>query len=131
MTIVVICLLIVVLMPLVAKVPLAIMMHRSGQYDNRHPRAQQAALTGFGARTHAAHQNCFEATTYFAPTVLLVLAVNATDHITAYLSIAFVVCRLAYLVCYWADYHIVRSTFWVIGMATVIAHYVRLLSAFS
>ncbi|MBF7071982.1 MAPEG family protein [Glaciecola sp. MH2013] len=128
MTIVVICLIIVVFMPMLAKVPLAIMMNRSGGYDNRLPRLQQQSLEGFGARAQAAHQNCFEATSYFAPTILLVFTLNAIDHTTAYLCIAFVVSRLLYLVCYWANWHILRSSVWLLGMASVVAHYYFLLA---
>ncbi|MFT5542811.1 MAG: putative MAPEG superfamily protein [Glaciecola sp.] len=125
---VVICLAIVVFMPLIAKVPMALMMNKIGGYDNRLPRLQQDKLEGLGARAKAAHDNCFEATTYFAPTVLAVLALNAVDHTTAYLCIAFVVCRLVYLVCYWTDLHVLRSAVWLIGMGTVAAHYFMLLA---
>ncbi|MFQ3249124.1 MAG: putative MAPEG superfamily protein [Glaciecola sp.] len=128
MIIVVICMAIVVFMPILAKVPLAIMMNRQGGYDNRNPRDQQKALEGFGARAKAAHENCFEATTFFAPTVLLVVAVNAVSHTTAYLCIAFVVCRIVYIACYLADWHFLRSLFWGIGMLTIGAHYYFLLS---
>ena len=128
MTIVVICMAIVVFMPMLAKVPLAIMMNKQGGYDNRLPREQQKNLEGLGARSKAAHENCFEATTFFAPTILLVLALNAINQTTAYLCITFVVVRLAYLVCYWGDWHLLRSLFWGIGMFTVAAHYYLLLS---
>jgi len=128
MTIVVICMAIVVFMPMLAKVPLALAMNKSGGYDNRLPREQQKALTGLGARSKAAHENCFEATTFFAPTVLLVLALNAVNDTTAYLCIAFVVCRLVYLACYWADWHLARSVFWGFGMITIAAHYFLILS---
>lgn len=128
MTIVVICMAIVVFMPMLAKVPLAIMMNKQGGYDNRLPREQQKNLEGLGARSKAAHENCFEATTFFAPTILLVLALNAINQTTAYLCIAFVAVRLAYLVCYWGNWHLLRSLFWGIGMVTVAAHYYLLLS---
>lgn len=128
MTIVVICLAIVVFMPMLAKVPLAIMMNKKGGYDNRNPREQQKALDGLGARAKAAHENCFEATSFFAPTVLMVLALNAVNHTTAYLCIAFVVCRLIYIGCYLANWHLLRSIVWGIGMVTVAAHYFLLFS---
>jgi uncharacterized MAPEG superfamily protein len=119
---------IVVFMPMLAKVPLAVLMNKEGGYDNRNPREQQKALAGLGARAKAAHENCFEATTFFAPTVLLVLALNAVNQTTAYLCIAFVICRLVYIACYLADWHILRSLFWGLGMITIAAHYVLLLS---
>jgi uncharacterized MAPEG superfamily protein len=119
---------IVVFMPILAKAPLAILMNKQGGYDNRNPRTQQKALEGLGARAKAAHENCFEATAYFAPTVLLVVAVNALTHTTAYLCIAFVVSRLIYIACYLADWHVLRSVVWAIGMFTIAAHYYLLLS---
>lgn len=60
MTILIICLFIAMVLPIVAKIPVAIAMNNAGGYDNNHPRAQQAKLTGFGARALAAHQNAFE-----------------------------------------------------------------------
>ena len=44
-------------MPILFKAPLAFAMNKLGGYDNRHPRAQQAQLKGFGARALAVHQN--------------------------------------------------------------------------
>jgi uncharacterized MAPEG superfamily protein len=58
---------IVVFMPLFAKIPLALMMHKEGRYDNRHPRGQQNRLEGLGARAKAAHDNCFEAICFLHP----------------------------------------------------------------
>lgn len=119
---------IVVFMPLLAKAPLAYFMAKEGGYDNKHPRAQQNKLTGLGARALAAHQNCFEAICYFAPTVLLVLALDEHTVYTVQLCIAFVITRLLYLGFYWANLHILRSTAWLIGIATLCAHYYLLLN---
>jgi uncharacterized MAPEG superfamily protein len=67
------CLFVAALMLVLTKMPVAVAMHRSSAkgYDNRHPRAQQAALTGWGARALAAHQNMFEAFPLFAAGVLV------------------------------------------------------------
>jgi len=125
---IIICVAIVVFMPLLAKVPLAYLMAKESKYDNKHPRAQQNRLTGLGARALAAHQNCFEAICYFAPTVILVLAVDEHNVYTAQLCVAFVISRLFYLAFYWANWHILRSTAWVVGMATIVTHYWMLLA---
>lgn len=115
---------IVVFMPFLVKIPVAVAMKNlEGKYDNRHPRTVQSKLEGFGARAMAVHNNCFEAITYFAPTILLVLAMDAHTVYTAQLCVAFVLCRLAYVVCYWANWHIARSSFWILGIGTVAAHY--------
>nr|WP_136250391.1 MAPEG family protein [Ningiella ruwaisensis] len=127
MFVIIICMAIVLFMPMLAKVPLAYLMHKEGKYDNRHPRSQQNRLEGLGARAKAAHDNCFEAICFFAPTVLLVLALDAHTVYTAQLCIAFVLLRLIYLICYWCNWHIARSTVWVIAMGTIVAHFVLLL----
>jgi uncharacterized MAPEG superfamily protein len=74
MSTLIICLFIAALLPYLAKVPMAIAMNKLGGYDNNHPRAQQAKLTGFGARACAGHQNAFESLIIFAPAVLLAIA---------------------------------------------------------
>ncbi|WP_371194196.1 MAPEG family protein [Glaciecola sp. SC05] len=128
MFVIIICMAVVVFMPLLAKVPLALMMNREGKYDNRHPRSQQNRLEGLGARAKAAQENSFEAICFFAPTVLLVLALDAHTVYTVQLCIAFVGLRLVYLLCYWCDWHLARSIVWVAAMGTLVAHYVMLLS---
>lgn len=118
----------VVVMPMIAKVPLAFMMNKAGGYDNRHPRDQQAQLSGLGARAYAAHQNCFEAICLFAPSVLLVLALDEHNVYTAQLCIAYVITRLLYLGFYWANWHVARSTVWVLGIMLIVPHYWMLLA---
>lgn len=127
MFVIIICLLIVVLMPLLAKLPVAIGMAKLGAYDNKHPRAQQAKLEGFSARAYAAHQNCFEAICLFAPSVLLVLALDEHNVYTVQLCIAFVVSRFLYIGFYWANWDKLRSIVWVLGLLTILAHYWMLL----
>ncbi|MDT0593443.1 MAPEG family protein [Glaciecola petra] len=128
MFVIIICVAIVVFMPLIAKIPVAIKMSQAGGYDNKYPRKQQATLGGLGERALAAHQNCYEAIAYFAPTVILVMALDEHTVNTVQLSLVFVIARLCYLVCYWANWDKVRSAFWLIGMATIIGHYWLLLA---
>ncbi|MDA8621407.1 MAPEG family protein [Psychrosphaera sp.] len=114
------------LLPYLAKAPLALAMHKSGKegqegskgYNNKHPREQQRSLTGFGARCLAAHENSFESLILFAPAVLLVIATGNVSSFTAALAGIFVVSRLAYLVCYWLNWDIARSTVWLIGIVS-------------
>ncbi|WP_395344802.1 MAPEG family protein [Ningiella sp. W23] len=127
MFVIIVCMAIVVFMPMFAKIPLAVMMQREGKFDNRYPRQQQNRLEGLGARAKAAHDNCFEAICMFAPTVLLVLAMDSHTVYTVQLCIAFVLLRFVYLLCYWCDWHFARSAVWVLAVATLIAHYVLLL----
>ena len=97
------------------KLPVAAAMHRAGGYDNHHPRAQQAALTGWGARALAAHQNGFETFAPFAAAVLVAHAVGAPDGLVTGLAVLFVVSRVAYVACYIADLSSLRSAVWGVG----------------
>ncbi|PWB71515.1 MAG: hypothetical protein C3F15_12630 [Holophagae bacterium] len=97
------------------KLPIALAMQRAGGYDNRHPRAQQAALNGWGARALAAHLNGFETFAPFAAAVLVADAVGAPDGLVAGLAVLFVVSRVAYVACYIADLSSLRSAVWGVG----------------
>lgn len=122
MNVILICLLLATLMPILAKGPLAFAQSRQkGGYNNKDPRAQQALLTGFGARAKAAHENCFEALILFTPGVMAVLITQQVGLLTQYLCLAFILARFAYLLAYWLNYHIVRSTCWGIGFLVSLA----------
>jgi len=121
MSIIIICLFIATLMPILAKVPLALAMNKAGGYDNRNPREQQKSLSGFGARAKAAHENCFEALIMFTPGALAVLITNSTGQLAEYFAMAFIASRLAYLLAYYFDKHLLRSTFWAIGFISSLA----------
>lgn len=107
---------IAMLLPFLAKAPLAFAMQKSGGYDNHNPRAQQASLTGFGQRANAAHYNSFEALLIYACAVFTAVGLNAVDQTAVILGWVFIVSRIAYLVCYWLDYATTRSLMWLIGM---------------
>ncbi|MDG1580296.1 MAPEG family protein [Pseudomonas sp. GOM6] len=102
-----------------AKAPVAKAMAEEGggRYDNHHPRAQQARLTGFGARALAAHQNSFEAFPLFAAGVLVAHVTQTQGSLIDTLAVLFVVARVLYLLLYWADMAWQRSVVWVIGLA--------------
>ncbi|MDC8832576.1 MAPEG family protein [Alteromonas gilva] len=127
MTIFILCLLLVCVMPFLAKIPLAWAMQQQDGYDNHHPRAQQQALTGFGARANAAHYNCFEAITYFAPAALTVLALSSIGALHMWLAVAFVVLRVIYLFCYWYDIDKVRSLCFIGGLGISVALFLSVL----
>lgn len=106
---------IAMLLPFLAKAPLAAAMQKAGGYDNHNPRAQQAALTGFGQRANAAHYNSFEALLIYACAVFSAVGLNAVDETTITLGWVFIASRIAYLLCYWLDYASARSAVWLIG----------------
>jgi uncharacterized MAPEG superfamily protein len=88
-----------------------------GRYDNHHPRAQQARLTGFGARALAAHLNSIEAFPLFAVGVLMAHVTQTYGVLVDVLAVTFVVSRVLYLLLYWWDLHWQRSLVWVVGLA--------------
>jgi uncharacterized MAPEG superfamily protein len=115
-----ICLLIAILLPYIAKIPVAMAMAKLGRYDNNHPRAQQAQLTGFGARAVAGHQNAFESLVIFGIAVLTALVTNNVTDIAAMLAIVHVVARLVYHVLYLMNFGTLRSLSWFVAIGASI-----------
>ena len=104
------------LMIVLTKIPVAVAMSREkGGYDNRHPRAQQARLEGFGARALASHQNMLEAFPVFAAGLLASLWAEADITVVAILAATFCIARVAYTVFYLIDIHAARSIAWSAG----------------
>lgn len=116
MTTLIICLFIATLLPFLAKIPVAIAMHKLGGYNNKHPRSQQSELTGFGARALAGHQNAFESVIIFAPAIILAITTNHTGNTMEQLAIAHVAARIIYHICYLVNLDIIRSVVWGIAM---------------
>lgn len=110
------CVFISALLIYVARIPVARAMKEQGGYDNHLPRQQQTQLTGFGARAVAAHQNSFEAFMLFAVGVLMAHTTQTQGWLIDGLAIAFVITRVIYLLCYWADLAWQRSLVWFIGL---------------
>ncbi len=122
MTVSTVCLILSALMILVTKAPVALAQSKEGRgYDNRNPRVQQTRLTGFGARALAAHQNMIEAFPIFAAGLLLALVAGVQGQWVGILAIVFVVARIVYSICYWADIHMLRSLSWGVGFGASIA----------
>lgn len=116
MTTLLVCLVIVVFLPLLAKGPVAWAMNKEGGYNNAHPRGQQAKLKGMGARALAAHQNAFEAVIFFTPAVMAALVTKQFDDSVQWAAIIFVVMRILYNILYIANQHTLRSLSWFTGM---------------
>ncbi len=111
------CIFISALLIFLAKAPVAkAMQQESGVYDNRLPRNQQARLRGFGARALAAHLNSFEAFPLFAAGVLMAHVSQTQGALVDGLAVLFVISRVLYLLCYWADWHWQRSLVWGVGL---------------
>lgn len=108
---------IVALLHFISKMPIAMAQSNVDEdgYDNNHPRAQQARLTGFGQRALAAHQNGIEAFPIFAAAVLIALYAKVDMATIEIESMLFVACRVVYLVLYWANIALIRSLVWAAG----------------
>ncbi|WP_261925154.1 MAPEG family protein [Shewanella sp. NFH-SH190041] len=116
MTLLLTCLTLAMLLPYMAKYPLAKAMRHDGGYDNSEPRTQQSELTGFGARALAAHQNAFESLLIFACAVLAVLATDRVTVVAEIAAMVHIVARIVYHYLYLKDFDKARSLAWLIGM---------------
>lgn len=115
------CVFISAVLIFVARIPVAKAMKEQGGYDNNQPRAQQARLTGIGARALAAHQNSFEAFILFAVGVLMAHTTQTQGWLINLLAVVFVIARVAYLGLYLADKASLRSLAWVVGLVCSLA----------
>jgi uncharacterized MAPEG superfamily protein len=115
MTILITCLFISLLLPLVAKGPVAYAMAKLGGYNNNHPREQQSRLTGFGARALASHQNAFESVIIFAPAVLLAIITKNTDTSILILAVVHIIARVLFNIFYLLKMSLLRSIVWTIA----------------
>ena len=90
-------------------------------YDNAAPRQWLAKQTGYRARANAAQANLFESLPLFFAAVIIAVIANAPQHRVDLLALGFVIARIAYLVCYLADWPTSRSIVWLAGLACVVA----------
>ena len=90
-------------------------------YDNATPRQWLAKQTGFRARANAAQANLFESLPFFFAAVIIASMANAPQGRVYLLAIGFVAARIAYLVCYVADWPTTRSVVWLAGIACVVS----------
>ena len=85
--------------------------------DNKHPRAQQARLTGWALRANSAHLNAFEAFAPFAAAVLAARVAGADPSQTATFAVAHVVLRALYTALYLANVDKLRTLVWGLSFA--------------
>ena len=90
-------------------------------YDNGMPRQWLAKQTGFRARANAAQANLFESLPLFFAAVIIAHLEDASQARVDLLAIGFVLARIAYLVCYVANWPTTRSVVWLAGLACVVA----------
>lgn len=91
------------------------------RYDNRDPRAWLARQGGWRRRADHFQANSFEAFPFFAAAVLVATWAQAPAARIDALALGFIVARLAYLICYLADWHWARTVAWTLGMVSILA----------
>ncbi|MCP1442936.1 putative MAPEG superfamily protein [Pseudomonas sp. GGS8] len=100
----------------------------SGGFRLRHnhdPRGFLDSLEGLGKRAHAAQLNSFEVTPAFAAAVIVAhLAGNAELVTINVLSVLFITSRLLFIICYLADWALLRSLVWFVGMGLIVSFFV-------
>jgi uncharacterized MAPEG superfamily protein len=118
MTIAYACLLFMGLFPYVAA---GIAKKGFENFDNRMPRQWLAQQTGFRARANAAQANLFESLPLFFAAVIIASINNAPQTTIDLLAIGFVMARIAFLICYLANWPTTRTIVWIAGLICVIA----------
>lgn len=97
---------------------------RERDFNNHTPRHFQAALSGWRARAHWAHQNGMEAFPLFAAAVLLAEFRAAPQVWIDRLALGFIVLRLIYGALYIADRANWRSIVWALGFLCCVGLFV-------
>lgn len=116
------CVFLVFILNYLTKIPLGMAMAKSaGGYNNREPREQQAALTGWGKRALGAHMNGFEIFPAFAAGVIMAHIAGVNQESLTLLSITFVASRVIYVGLYFANLSTLRSLVWGVGAYCVAA----------
>ena len=118
MTIAYFCVLIMGMLPYVAT---GIAKKGWEGYDNGLPRQWLAKQTGFRARANAAQANLFESLPFFFAAVIIASISNAPQDRIDILAVGFVLARIAYLICYVANWPTTRSIVWLIGIICVVS----------
>jgi uncharacterized MAPEG superfamily protein len=124
MTVALWCILIAIFLPYLCAC-IARVGGRFGLKDNHDPRDFLESLNGWGRRAHAAQLNSFEVTPAFAAAVIVAhLAGNAELVTINVLSVLFITSRLLYIICYLADWAILRSLVWIVGLGLIVSFFV-------
>lgn len=116
------CVLVAGLLPFVGTV-----LAKSGggrPYNNRDPRAWLEGQSGWRRRANNFQVNSFEAFPFFAAAVIVATLQQVPAARLDALAAAFIALRLAYLVCYLADWHWARSVAWLGGLGVTVAIFV-------
>ncbi|WP_248795163.1 MAPEG family protein [Pseudomonas sp. MWU13-2105] len=95
-----------------------------GPRENHDPRAFLEGLEGFAKRAHSAQLNSFEVTPAFAAAVIIAHIAGVASLVTInVLAVLFITSRLLYIICYLADWAMLRSLVWFVGVALIAAFF--------
>jgi uncharacterized MAPEG superfamily protein len=94
------------------------------RFDNSNPREWLGAQAGFRRRANAAQLNGFEAFPLFAAGVVIAHLAGAPQPRIDALAVVFVVARIAYMLCYLADFATLRSLAWFVGIGSVVGLFI-------
>jgi len=111
------CVLIAAILPLLSVIPAKM----NKDFDNANPRDPDYWRTGFRARAQGAQANGFEAFPFFAVAVFAAMSQGGDPGWIDRLAILFILLRLIYIGCYWADRANPRSLAWAASFLTIIA----------
>lgn len=89
--------------------------------QNAAPREFLAGVSGIQKRADWAQQNSFEAFPVFAAAVIIAHLAGAGQARVDLLALGWIAARLAYGVCYLADWATLRSVVWTAALACVVA----------
>lgn len=115
-----ICVLLAFILVLLSKIPLGVAQHQAGGYDNKRPRTQQAKLKGWGARARAAHYNTIESIPPFGIAVVIAHLAGLDERRASVMAMAFLVCRVIYIVAYLTNLDYLRTAVWWFGWIAVL-----------
>lgn len=115
MTIAELCLPLMVILIIASLAPAKLDGLRS--FDNANPRDPGFYRPGLRTRSLGAHQNGFEAFPFFAAAVIVAEMHGAAQGVVNGLALAFLACRVLYVLLYIGNRPAARSFVWSLGMA--------------
>ena len=97
---------------------------KMGVAENHAPREFLETLSGYRKRANWAQQNSFEAFPAFAAAVIVSNLAGGAPASIDTLAVIWVLARLAYGVCYLADWAVMRSLVWFVAVGCVVGLFV-------
>lgn len=110
------CVLVAGILPMLTVFPAKL----SREFDNGNPRNPDYWKSGFRARAYAAHSNGFEAFPFFAIAVIVGLWQGGDPVWIDKLAVLFILLRLIFIGCYYADRSTPRSLAWGASLFCII-----------